>query len=191
MLLRAGFCHAENKFVFGYDPNHPARIGILPRYGGKVEWLPVESCNVFHTVNAFEDSETGEVVLHGVRFDCERDPYFEYNPAYMYEWRFTPGTDGKQKEEMLLNDTPVEYPKINNDYMGCEYKYGYVVEGTSLGKMTNWTAPSEGLAFANILKYDMTTGEIADAWRPTDGTLQLACSCIHHIYACWASIGHP
>ena len=137
-----------------------------------MEWFQVDPCNVFHTVNAFEDEETGEVVLHGGRCTVERDLYFEYNPAYMYEWRFTPGSNGMKKTETLLDDTCIEFPKINNEYIGCEYKYGYVLEGTGLGKMNNWKAPSETLTFANVLKYDMTTGQITDAWRSTDGTHQ-------------------
>jgi len=161
----------QNKFPFGYDPGHPARIGLLPRQGGSVEWFPVESCNVFHTVNAYEDSATGEVVLHGGRYECENNSYFEYNPAYMYEWRLTPGSKGRGKAEALLSDVPVEYPKINDDYTGMEYKYAYAVEPTSLGKLRDWSAPSEGIAFGNILKYDMRSGGVVDAWRPADGSV--------------------
>lgn len=67
---------AENRFPFGYDPQHPARIGLLPRYGGRVEWFEVDTCNVFHTVNAYEVSHVqrgiGQVIspsvfLGGVR----------------------------------------------------------------------------------------------------------------------------
>lgn len=63
-----------------------------------------------------QDEETGEVVVHGGRYRFEKDSYFEFNPAYMHEWRLTPNSQGQKKQERCLDDTPVEYPKINNQY---------------------------------------------------------------------------
>lgn len=65
---------------------------------------------------AAQDEETGEVILHGCRYDCENDSYFEYNPAFMHEWRLQPGTAGRGVSEQVLDNKPVEYPKINNAY---------------------------------------------------------------------------
>jgi len=160
----------RNRFPFAYDAAHPARIGLLPRHGGPVEWFPVDSCNAFHTVNAYEDGASGEVVLHAGRYECEKDSYFEFNPAYLYEWRLRPGSGGQSKTERLLDRTPMEYPKINNEYMGMEYRYCYGVEPTSMGR-TQWAVPSDGVAFAAVLKYDMRSGSVVDSWRPDDGTV--------------------
>lgn len=52
---------------------------------------------------------------------------------------------------------------------GQRYKYSYVVEVTSLGKLNNWRAPSMGVNFSNVIKYNMETGAVADAWEPADG----------------------
>lgn len=155
----------QGRFPFGVDESHPARIGVIPRYGGDVEWFLVDPCNVFHTVNAYEDEETGEIVLHGGRFVLERDPYFAYNPAYMYEWRLTPGSNGRGVTERLLDATPTEFPRINEAYMGKSYQWAYCVETTACGKMSTWKNPWEAVTFGALVKYDMRAGKIADEWR--------------------------
>jgi hypothetical protein len=34
---------------------------------------------------------------------------------------------------------------------------------------TQWAVPSDGVAFAAVLKYDMRSGSVVDSWRPDDG----------------------
>ena len=54
---------------YSWDPDYPARLGLLPREGGPddVRWFEIDPCFVFHTLNAYEDGDT--VVVDVVRHD--------------------------------------------------------------------------------------------------------------------------
>ncbi len=54
---------------YSWDPEYPARLGLLPRDGSStdVRWFEIDPCFVFHTLNAFEDGDT--VVVDVVRHD--------------------------------------------------------------------------------------------------------------------------
>ena len=54
---------------YSWDPDYPARLGLLPREGGSddVRWFDIDPCFVFHTLNAYEDGDT--VVVDVVRHD--------------------------------------------------------------------------------------------------------------------------
>ena len=53
---------------YSWDPDYPARLGLLPREGGSddVRWFEIDPCFVFHTLNAYEDGDTVvvDVVTH-------------------------------------------------------------------------------------------------------------------------------
>ena len=51
-----------------WNPDYPARIGLLPRDGRRrrdVRWFEIDPCYVFHTLNAYDDGDT--VVVDVVR----------------------------------------------------------------------------------------------------------------------------
>jgi len=87
---------ARNEFPVQFQKEARARLGVVERGGSRdVEWFEVQrGGNVFHTVNAFDDERTGEVVLQAMRSEPERSGYIfnDYSPSYLHEWRLTPGT---------------------------------------------------------------------------------------------------
>ena len=61
-------------FPFSWNPNHPARVGVLPRAGtaDEVVWCEAPQAYVFHPVNAY-DTGDGGVVVDVCRYDSMFD----------------------------------------------------------------------------------------------------------------------
>ena len=58
---------------YRWNPDYPARIGVLPRdaEGDAVRWFEIDPCYVFHTLNAYDDGDrvVVDVVRHPRMFD--------------------------------------------------------------------------------------------------------------------------
>ncbi|HVU00428.1 MAG TPA: carotenoid oxygenase family protein [Polyangiaceae bacterium] len=117
---------AGAKFPFRWDPTHQARIGIMPRDGGNadVKWVNIDTCYVFHTMNAYDDAD-GNVVL-----ECCRYPELWKNgpdgfDAFPRLHRFV--IDGAAGTATLtqLDERLVEFPQIDRRKMGREHRYSY------------------------------------------------------------------
>lgn len=131
-----------------FEPDRPSRFGIIPRHSdnSNIRWFESPACYVFHTMNAYEEGE--EVVLIACRMnsttmfgspqDTHTDP--QANIPRLYQWRFNL-TTGAVCEEML-DDVPTEFPRVNENFLGRQTRYGYAL------KM------GEGL-----IKYDFSNGK--------------------------------
>jgi len=137
------------RFPYHWNPDHGARVGLLPREAeaDAVRWFEVDLCYVYHPLNAYE-TDDGRVVVDVVRhpsmFDRDRTGPAEGNTR-LDRWTIDPGT-GKVVEE-VLDDTYVELPRHDERRLGRPYRYGY--------------APSlhDGFAHRGAVKYDLHTGE--------------------------------
>ncbi|MFO0876036.1 MAG: carotenoid oxygenase family protein [Gemmataceae bacterium] len=136
---------------FGYEPEHGARIGLVPRDGkGAVRWFTVAPCYVFHVLNAHDDGDA--VVVHACRmksFPKEITPPEQLNEATLREtgsvlhrWRLDLKT-GAVKEE-ALDDVPADFPRINEAFTGQAARFGYLAT-------LRWDA---------LLKYDLQRGTV-------------------------------
>jgi len=110
---------------YRWREGRPARIGLLPRYGGAAaRWFEVEPCFVLHPMNAYEARDT--VVLDVVRYDraFDRDPLCpgESPPAL---WRWTVDLRSGRVREELLDPQGQEYPAVDERYIGGAYRYGF------------------------------------------------------------------
>ena len=122
-----------------FEPEFGARIGVMPRYaeGKEIKWFEVSPCYVFHTLNAYEDGD--EVVLLACRTEGFPDAFFmppgaqpgdgtpigkEFAPV-MYRWRLNMKT-GVAREE-ALDDAPVDFPRVNDGFVGSRNRYGYAL----------------------------------------------------------------
>ena len=67
---------SDRRFPYSWNPNYPARVGVMPRDGGNadVRWFDVEPCFVFHPMNAYDEGDTIvlDVVRHPKMFDTDR-----------------------------------------------------------------------------------------------------------------------
>ncbi|MEI1375115.1 carotenoid oxygenase family protein [Nostoc sp. UHCC 0926] len=140
--------------VIMFERDRPSRFGILPRHGdnSNIRWFESPACYVFHTLNAYE--EGNEVVLIACRMsstsvlissDSQLDP--EVDIPRLYRWRFNLST-GKVCEE-ILDDVVSEFPRINENLLGRQNRYGY----------TNKIVYTPVALFEGIIKYDFSSGK--------------------------------
>jgi carotenoid cleavage dioxygenase len=140
-----------------FEPDFPARFGIMPRHGtnADVRWFEGPSCYIFHTVNAYEEGD--EVVLHASRMqrtavlaDVDADTVDDGALARMHRWRFNLKSGATREEP--LDDDMTEFGRINERYVGRKNRYGF----TAHFERVPGPPRMDGLT-----KYDYQTGAIA------------------------------
>ncbi|MBD1911092.1 MULTISPECIES: carotenoid oxygenase family protein [unclassified Leptolyngbya] len=141
--------------AFAFERDRPSRFGILPRHGKSesIQWFEAPSCYIFHTFNAYEAGD--DIVLIACRMSStdvlgggspgshEGDNrQIQADVPLPYRWQFNlkHGT----VQEGPLDDRPCEFPRINEQYLGRQTRYGYV--GSS--------APTEVPKFDGLRKFD-------------------------------------
>ena len=144
-----------------FDREGPSRWGVLPRHGGAVRWFETEACYVYHTVNAWEETDAAGhtvIVMTGCRITdpIPRVPhaqeptvprlYFLRLDPYLHEWRFNLGTG--QATSRQLDDVPSEFPRMNDDWLGVPSRYAYHPR----------VAKRPTLLFDACIKYDLEKG---------------------------------
>lgn len=138
---------------YRWDPDRPARVGLLPRDGGadNVRWFEVEQCYVYHPLNAFDDDDriVLDVVRHRKVFANERgDPIGD--PPTLDRWTVDPAA-GKVLEERL-DDRGQEFPRIDERLIGRRHRYGYAV-----GVEPN--AAGDADPVGTLYKHDLVSGQ--------------------------------
>jgi carotenoid cleavage dioxygenase len=149
---------ADDRPRLTFAPALGARFGLLPRQGTGVEirWFETAPCWVFHTLNAYEDGD--EVVVLACRYP-QYPALFDFQPrmlpyptdvkashatdAVLYQWRFHRHTGRVQ--EGPLDDTPIEFPRINEAFIGHRSRFGY-------------GGRAVGARFEGLIKYDLGQG---------------------------------
>ncbi len=137
-----------SKLPYLWDPDHGARVGLLPREGvaEDVQWFEVDLCYVYHPLNAYEEAD-GSVVLDVVRhpkmFDRDRRGPNE-GRTRLDRWTLDPAS-GTAREE-TLDDHPAELPRVDERVVGRPHRYGYAISAEFVA--------DHGPAY----KYDLVTG---------------------------------
>ena len=119
---------------FRWQDSYGARIGLLhrerARQGEGPRWFDIDPCYVFHIMNAWDgpnaDSTGDEVVLDAGRHAAMwRGGPSDFEPSYMWRWRFDLAT-GQVREEQL-DDQSHAFPRIDDRRTGLGYRYGWGV----------------------------------------------------------------
>ncbi|MYE67947.1 MAG: carotenoid oxygenase family protein, partial [Acidimicrobiia bacterium] len=115
---------ASGGLPYRWDREHPARLGVMGRAGGAVQWFDIDPCYVFHTVNACE--MFGRITLDACRYDSlwsrSSDRFDE--PAMVHRWKLGL-SDGSVVEETLF-DVRCDFPRIDERLLGHPNRYAYV-----------------------------------------------------------------
>lgn len=146
--------------AFSFESETPSRFGIVPRHGdnSNIRWFETPACYIFHTLNAYEVDD--KVVLVACRMDATTVLNASSAPSQhegdnqriqsdiprLYRWQFNLKTGAVQEE--LLDDTPAEFPRVNEQHTGYPTRYGYTAR-MALGEMP---------LFDGLVKYDLTSG---------------------------------
>jgi carotenoid cleavage dioxygenase len=121
---------AGASFPYRWEEGYRSRVGLLPRDGDSTDvvWHDVESCYVFHPMNAFDDPDGDGVVLDVVRhpsmFRTNLNGPSEGSPT-LERWHLD-GRGGVVKEERL-DDRGQEFPRVDERLVGRRHRYGYSV----------------------------------------------------------------
>lgn len=144
--------------AFAFERDRPSRFGILPRHGDSetIRWFEAPSCYVFHTLNAYEEGDdivliacrTGSTSVLGASPGSHEGDNRQVGSdvPLLYRWQFNLKTGAVQ--EQALDDRACEFPRINEQYLGRQCRYGYA------GKSAPTTLPK----FDGFLKFDLSNG---------------------------------
>ena len=124
-----------------FDKTQGTRIGVMPRRGdaASIRWFDIKPCFVFHVMCAWEEGD--EIVLVAPRIEnFDMGDLGGLNPTYgegneealkvlstvplMFQWRLNT-RNGLVTEERLVDDRPVDFPRIDDRRMGQQVRYGY------------------------------------------------------------------
>ncbi|MFV0494295.1 carotenoid oxygenase family protein [Mycobacterium sp.] len=155
-----------DRMPYAWDPDYPARIGVLPREGSSadVRWFDIEPCYVFHPLNAYSEvSETDgaevlilDVVRYDRMFDHDRRGPGESLPV-LDRWTINLATGAISTERR--DDRPQEFPRINETLLGSQHRFGYAVGvgGGFVGGSGTRPAATAPMSSA-LYKHDYSTG---------------------------------
>ncbi len=144
---------AGHMFPYRWNPSHPARVGLLPREGRGSEtiWCDVDPCYVFHPVNAFE-TDDGCVIFDA----CVHDTMFAGDRAGpssrrvpLERWTIDPRRH--RVDRLVLDATPQEFPRTNEQRIGQPYRYAYTLALPEGGNPAFLDAPA-------LYKHDLHAG---------------------------------
>lgn len=132
---------------YRWNPDYPARVGLLPRTGGAgdVRWFEVEPSFVFHPMNAYDEGDrvVMDVCRHPRMFADDTLGPNEGAPT-LDRWTFDLSS-GKTIEERI-DDRGQEFPRFDERLQGKSYRYGYTV------------GAAKGLRLNGFLKHDFVAG---------------------------------
>ena len=146
---------------FRWLPDAGSRLGVMPRNGADADlrWVSMDPSYVFHVVNAFDEGERTvlDVLRYDAAFDTEPGGSVSHSLPALHRWTIDPGANRVHEEK--LDDTPVEFPRIDPAVAGAPQRYGYC---TRLGADPDRPG-SEGL-----MKYDFARGT-SERFDPGEG----------------------
>lgn len=137
-------------FPYSWQPDNGARVGVLPRAGGDVQWYETELGYCFHPLNAYEDDD-GTIVVDVPMQDSVYDDSYPFDKAgpRLERWNIDPSS-GKVRQE-VVDDTPQEFCRVDDSRLGSRHRYGYTI---GVGR----DMPYDD---TRVLKHDFRTGERA------------------------------
>ncbi|MEJ5975774.1 carotenoid oxygenase family protein [Novosphingobium sp. PS1R-30] len=140
-------------FPYRWNPEHQARVGLLPREGGSddVIWCDVEPCYVFHVANSFDRAD-GKVVVDVDVYDTMFDGDGEGpsgKPRGFERWVIDPVA--RTVDRQTIDAAPQEFPRPDERFFGQDYRYAWAIglpeaETTFLGEQP-------------LYRHDLQTGE--------------------------------
>jgi len=143
---------AGHPFPYRWNPDHQARVGLLPRAGhdADIRWYAIEPCYVFHPSNAFETAD-GTVIVDVVTHDRMFDTSYDGPDGSTIRFeRWTLAPDATQVARQVIDDEGQEFPRCDERRTGQPYRYVY-----------SMAAAGNGASLINdtrLFRHDLDTG---------------------------------
>lgn len=140
---------AAGSMPFAWEPEHGARLGVMPLggSGSEVRWFEIEPCYVFHPLNAYDDGN--RIVLDVMRYDSMFARSVigpEGDPSQLWRWVIDP--DAGTVTETQLDDRSAEFPRVPDALVGRKHRYGY-------GAVRDAERPDDVFDTEGLVKYDL------------------------------------
>ncbi|MEN9719158.1 MAG: hypothetical protein RIQ99_2036, partial [Pseudomonadota bacterium] len=141
------------QFPYAWNPDHPARVGLLPRHGraDEIIWCAVDPCYVFHVSNSY-DAADGTVIVdasvHETMFAGGADGP---NGKALGMERWTIDPQARAVTRTTIDAAPQEFHRPDERYFGQPYRYAW-----SLGLPAS--DDSGFLGASPIYRYDLEAG---------------------------------
>jgi len=150
----------EGKPAMRWEPERGTRLGVLPRRaaGDEIRWFDVDTCNIVHFWNAWEDGDRLEVWAPA--FDRMPGALQFENPEQTerpFPRRWSVDLAAGTVRGGLFDDRPGEFPRINDGLAGRKQRYLY----NSMAR--DWAF---GFNFNGVVKYDSETGRSSQYIHP-------------------------
>lgn len=155
---------AGHEFPYAWNPDHQARVGLLPRHGDAagIIWCVVDPAYVFHPCNAY-DLPDGRVVMDVVAYDTMFDESTQGpdNISGAFE-RWTIDPVARRVDRAVIDASPQEFPRPDERLVGQPYRYAYTVAlpqgeasrylgGRSSTSTTSRAAPVRFMILAKVI----------------------------------------
>lgn len=144
---------AGRRIPFRWRDDVPARLGIMPRRGHSedVVWIEIPPCYVYHPLNAYDDGDriVFDVVKHQRTFVDGALSIEDQAPPTLERWIIDPGA--QTVDQQVVDDRGQEFPRVDPRVACHRHRYGYGVRAGG---------PGSGIAFGDLVKYDMGTGAV-------------------------------
>ncbi len=144
---------AGHSFPYAWNPDHRARIGLMPRTGTDADiiWCDVDPAYVFHPCNAF-DLPDGRVVLdvvaHKTMFaHSAQGP--DSTASAFERWTLDPAA--RRVARTVIDPSPQEFPRPDERRIGQPYRYAYAMALPD-------ARADEFLGATRLYKHDRETG---------------------------------
>ncbi len=127
---------AGHAFPYAWNPDHAARVGLLPRdgKGSDTIWCAVSPCHVFHPCNAY-DTPDGKVIVDLAVHDrmfAESTQGPDSQTVTFERWTIDPVA--RTVDRHVIDTDPQEFPRPDERRTGQPYRYAYTMplpRGTS------------------------------------------------------------
>jgi len=136
---------------YRWSDEYGARVGIMPRdASAPPRWFEIEPCFVFHSVNAWDESD--RVVLDASRYESlwrEAGSFSASGRQTVHRWTFDLASG--RVSEQTLDDRATEFPRVADDRIGRKHRFSYL----TLAQVSDPQSPH----LDGLLKMDAATGK--------------------------------
>ena len=144
---------AGQSFPYRWNPEHRARVGLLPRNSGadQVIWCDVDPCYLFHVANSFDRAD-GKVVVDVAAYASMFEGGYDgpNGKSLGFErWVIDPAS-GKV-DRQTIDATAQEFPRPDERFFGQDYRYAW-----SIGLPEEFDPQFVGAM--PLYRYDLSTG---------------------------------
>lgn len=162
----------RGKPMFAWETERDSHIGILRRHAGidQLRWLTMDSCHVFHFMNAWDDGD--RIVVYtmesamapGLPFADGRAGDASKSAAKLCRWTIDLTAPSQAIKRDFLDDLPAEFPRIDERYAGRRNQYGWYVCHAD----DRVRDDRESVLYGTLALFDFTTGR-RQLYRLADG----------------------